>query len=126
MPVSLQYSTKMWIITILRVLNQATVINHAIPLRLIEYFTDPKIYTNESTEISAFIFNYLIKNKYISQLISYCLTKIPPNMSKQSINIPIAQSICDLFLRIFFYLNPNNVDLKYDVFVVVVQFFNNY
>lgn len=78
----------------------------------------------ESVEISLFIFNYLIKNKYISQLTSYCLSKIAPNMSKRSTNIPIAQSICELFLRIFYYLNSNNNELKYAfISITSVTFF---
>lgn len=94
----------------MRVLNQKSIINHAIPLRLIEYFTDPKIYS--SNEISAFVFNHLIKNNYISQLVNYCLSRIAPNMSKRAANVPIAQSISELFFRIFSYLDSKNVELK--------------
>jgi hypothetical protein len=94
----------------LKILNKQS---HVVPLRMLDYFTDPKSYINNNNKfddinkrVPLFIFNHLIKNEFIKQIVLFSIQKIPDSVKRET-KVPLADSIGQLLFRSFIYLNEN-------------------
>ena len=89
----------------------------AIPLRLIEYFTDERSFTRPDNDLGPekvqFIFNYIIRYGFIDEISMYDVNKIPANVVKRSPVInAITRTVCELIMRAFYHLKPNSYEFK--------------